>query len=226
MASANSSTTVTPLTQYHNDNVGPQLDKFLGPEFISYRRAEANLHVAYLEGHEIINLLNSFFKWHGWKTAITSCEIDYKDQNRNTGKWSIGVAVTVRVTVRVQDERNQKTFETSREDVGYGTIENAPSLGKGLEKCRKEATTDALKRAARQLGNATGNCLYNKQYLELIKKVQGPAEKIDFETKKLLRKPINKRKLQQLEDTESQYGEEDCDNAMLEIAESEEVYAT
>lgn len=225
MATTNSSTTITPLTQYHKDHVAAQLDKYLGPEYLSYRQAEGGLRVAYMEGHEVISLLNSTLGWDSWKSKLTKFEIDYKTQHPNTGRWSVGVAVTVELTLRVRDEIKGKTYETSREDVGYGTIENAPSLGKALEKCRKEAATDGLKRAARQLGNSTGNCLYNKLYLEKIKTVPGPAQRIDFDTKKLLRKAVNnKRKLRQLEDDGNESEYEDSDNLFQEIPETEEMY--
>jgi len=40
--------------------------------------------------------------------------------------------------------------------------------------CRKEAVTDALKRALRNFGNLLGNCLYDKEYTREIQKVKAP----------------------------------------------------
>lgn len=180
-----------PSLRLQNDNVdyvGEQLDEFLGPEYLSYRRGEGNRMFAYLEGHEVFDLLNGIFGWRSWKSQVVSTEVDYANMS-NGGKWNVGLACTVRVTVVGKG----KEGEAWREDVGYGTIENAPGQGKAMEKCRKEATTDGMKRAARQFGKATGGCLYNKEYLDRVKKVKGPMSRIDFVETKLRRKAMNRR---------------------------------
>jgi recombination DNA repair RAD52 pathway protein len=140
----------------------------------------------------------------------------------------------MRLTVFTRDDSNDN--EVFHEDVGYGTMENGPSRGKVLEKCCKEATTDGLKRAARQFGNATGGCLYNKEYLEAIKKVKGPAQRIDFVEDELFRKPVNKRKRFMLAQEKAQmvsrggrqhkdeYGDSDDDDIFAEIPETEEMF--
>lgn len=45
----------------------------------------------------------------------------------------------------------------------------------GCNQCKKEAVTDALKRALRNFGNVLGNCLYDKSYESNIRKVKNPA---------------------------------------------------
>lgn len=40
-----------------------------------------------------------------------------------------------------------------------------------FEKAKKEAVTDGLKRALKAFGNATGNCLYDKNYLKKIQRI-------------------------------------------------------
>ena len=37
-----------------------------------------------------------------------------------------------------------------------------------IEKARKEAVTDALKRALKSFGNVLGNCLNDKEYLKVV----------------------------------------------------------
>jgi DNA repair and recombination protein RAD52 len=37
-----------------------------------------------------------------------------------------------------------------------------------IEKARKEAVTDGLKRALKTFGNALGNCLSDKDYMRLV----------------------------------------------------------
>lgn len=43
-----------------------------------------------------------------------------------------------------------------------------------LAQCKKEAVTDALKRALRHFGKLLGNCLYDKAYLEGLSKMKAP----------------------------------------------------
>ena len=42
--------------------------------------------------------------------------------------------------------------------------------GLSIEKARKEAVTDGLKRALRSFGNLLGNCISNKEYLKHVQK--------------------------------------------------------
>jgi len=169
--------------------VGERLDQMLGPEYISYRKGPGGQRFAYMEGHELISMMNATFGWHRWTSKAMSFDTDYAEVG-NGGKWSAGVAATVRLTVQVKGSAK----EVFHEDIGYGTMDNAPSRGQAMEKCRKEAMTDGIKRAARQFGNVTGGCLYNKDYLEKIKTVKGPADRIEFNEDALCRKPVNKRK--------------------------------
>lgn len=77
----------------------------------------------------------------------------------------------------------------SREDIGYGKADNVKSKGDSLDKvslatstiyrarlrsdqCKKEAVTDATKRALRTFGNLLGNCLYDKSYLADVSKMK------------------------------------------------------
>ena len=62
------------------------------------------------------------------------------------------------------------------EDVGYGVSEGMRSKALSIEKARKEAVTDGLKRALRAFGNVMGNCISDKQYLRYIQKQPKPAE--------------------------------------------------
>jgi len=207
-------------------SVGGQLRRYLGPEYVSYRKGEGGRMLAYAEGHEVIGLMNEIFGWNGWTSKVVSFVTDYAEAG-NGGKWSVGVAATVRVTVK------DTAGEVWHEDTGYGTMDNGPSRGKAMEKCRKEAVTDGLKRAARQFGNATGGCLYNNEYLERVKKVKGPAERIEFVEEELLRKPMNKRRRLMMEQERMQqgaggdeFGEEMDDEMFADVMEREELIVT
>ena len=54
------------------------------------------------------------------------------------------------------------------EDVGYGTSEGMRSKALSVEKARKEAVTDGLKRALKSFGNVLGNCLADKDYVRYV----------------------------------------------------------
>ncbi len=85
------------------------------------------------------------------------------DESPQTGKISLGLSTIVRVTIR------DGTFH---EDIGYGHIENCKGKAAAFEKAKKEAATDAMKRALRNFGNVLGNCLYDKDYLSKVQKIK------------------------------------------------------
>ena len=58
------------------------------------------------------------------------------------------------------------------QDIGYGHIENCKGKAAAFEKAKKEATTDARKRALRNFGNILGNCVYDKDYLSKVTKMK------------------------------------------------------
>lgn len=55
----------------------------------------------------------------------------------------------------------------SQEDVGFGMGENR-CRGAAIESAKKEAITDARKRALRLFGNALGNSIYDREYIETL----------------------------------------------------------
>ena len=216
--------------------VGEELTRYLGPEFLSYRPGQGGKKLAYVEGHEVINLMNRIFGWEGWSSKAVSFDLDYAVESSGGARWSVGTGATVKLTVRVNEDG--KIRDVSREDCGYGTIDNAPTRGNAMEKCRKEAMTDGLKRVARQFGNATGNCLYNKEYLERVKKVKGPAARIDFVDDELFRKPMNKRQRfmvvqdrerpgvgsgQQEEAMDDEFGDSDSEEMLANLGDGDEL---
>lgn len=136
------------------DRISQQLDKSLGKEYLSIRTGFGNTKLTYVEGWRIIGLANKIFGFDGWSSEIKSLAEDYNlDEN---GKISVGYSCLCRVTLK------NGIF---KEDIGFGNSENQKMRGMAIEKAKKEAVTDALKRALRQFGNALGNCCYNKEYI-------------------------------------------------------------
>lgn len=148
-----------------------KLDKKLGPEYISTRPGPGgNTKLTYAEGWKIINLANEVFGFNGWSSSVVSLTVDFMDVQEGSGRVSAGVTAIVRVTLR------DGVFH---EDVGYGMSENGKSKAQSLDKCKKEAVTDGVKRALRSFGNLLGNCLYDKEYAKEIVKIKVPQPKFD-----------------------------------------------
>ncbi|KAJ1947947.1 DNA repair protein rad52 [Kickxella alabastrina] len=144
------------------------LRKKLGPEHVSTRQGMGNSRLSYIEGWRIISIANEIFGFNGWRSSIQNLAIDFMDMSEG-GRFNIGASCVVRVTLK---------DGTYREDVGFGMIENTKSKGQGLEKVKKEATTDALKRAMRQFGNVLGNCVYDKEFLKNLGQVPKQAREL------------------------------------------------
>ncbi len=54
------------------------------------------------------------------------------------------------------------------EDIGFGHSEGVKEKGKALEKAKKQAISDARKRALRLFGQALGNSVYDKEVSNLF----------------------------------------------------------
>uniref|UniRef100_A0A672ZK18 DNA repair protein RAD52 homolog n=1 Tax=Sphaeramia orbicularis TaxID=375764 RepID=A0A672ZK18_9TELE len=145
------------------------LRRKLGPEYISTRMAGGGQKVCYIEGHRVISLANEMFGYNGWSHSISQQNVDFVDLIN--GKFYVGVSAFVKVQLK------DGSFH---EDVGYGVSEGLRSKALSLEKARKEAVTDGMKRALKCFGNALGNCILDKQYLMAINKIpKQPSPPLD-----------------------------------------------
>ncbi len=151
--------------------IASKLDKQLGPEYISARAGPGGQRVHYLTAEKCITLANEVFGFNGWSSSIQNIQVDFADENPQSGRVSIGLSVIVRVTLR---------DGTYHEDIGYGSIENAKGKAMAFEKAKKEGTTDGLKRALRSFGNVLGNCIYDQDYVkQVVKHRAQPVKKFD-----------------------------------------------
>ncbi|GAM89719.1 hypothetical protein ANO11243_077580 [Dothideomycetidae sp. 11243] len=146
-----------------------RLDKQLGPEYISTRPGAGGGKVHYLAAEKVINLANEVFGFNGWSSAIQQVQVDFVDES-SSQRITLGLSIIVRVTLK---------DGTYHEDIGYGHIENCKGKAAAFEKAKKEAATDALKRALRNFGNILGNCLYDKDYLQRVTKLKIAPSKWD-----------------------------------------------
>ncbi|OZJ05584.1 hypothetical protein BZG36_01721 [Bifiguratus adelaidae] len=166
------------FTEEEYERMQAILRRQLGPEFLAQRAGPGGgSKLTYVEGRTAINLANEVFGFHGWSSSIVDVTVDYADITDN-GRISLGISVIVRVTLK------DGTFH---EDIGYGSSENSKSKSQAFEKAKKEATTDALKRALRTFGNVLGNCVYDRGYTREIQRM--PNTQIKFNSDDLYRHP-------------------------------------
>ncbi|XP_062403626.1 DNA repair protein RAD52 homolog isoform X2 [Sardina pilchardus] len=149
-----------PYTADEYQAIQAALRQKLGPEYISTRMAGGGQKVCYIEGHKVISIANEMFGYNGWSHSITQQTVDFVDLIN--GKFYVGVSAFVKVQLK---------DGSYHEDVGYGVCEGLKSKALSLEKARKEAVTDGLKRSLKCFGNALGNCILNKEYLIAINKI-------------------------------------------------------
>ncbi|KAL9537444.1 hypothetical protein MBANPS3_011767, partial [Mucor bainieri] len=149
-----------PFTDEERARLTETLRKPLGPEYISSRTGPSGRQ-SYLNGGLAIQLANDIFGFDGWSSEIKNTTVDI-DENKRA---HVGVSVTMRITLK---------DGTYREDIGYATSQNSPHKGLAIDKARKAATTDAMKRTLKNFGNALGNCLYDKSYLQGINLMSSP----------------------------------------------------
>ncbi|KAK4512336.1 uncharacterized protein ATC70_003034 [Mucor velutinosus] len=155
-----------PYTVEERERISETLKRCLGPEYIS-RRAGPSGQQSYLNGGLAIQLANDIFGFDGWSSEIKNTTVDYVDVDENQ-RANVGVSVTMRITLK---------DGTYREDIGYASSQNAPNKGIAIDKARKAATTDAIKRTLKNFGNALGNCLYDKSYLHGVAQMAHPQIK-------------------------------------------------
>lgn len=151
----------------HVANVQATLDMRLGPEYLSQRPGPGGgRKLTYIEGWRVVDLANEVFGFNGWSTSVKSLEVDYLDVEPETGRCQCGVSAIVRITLR---------DGAYHEDVGYGHAEGVRGKHAALEKCKKEAITDSVKRGLKTFGRLLGNCLYDRQYAHDVLHMHTPA---------------------------------------------------
>lgn len=69
-------TTSRSFTKDESDRITTQLQKPLGPEFLTQRPGPAG-RLTYIEGKTAINLANEIFGFNGWSSNIKDTTIDF-----------------------------------------------------------------------------------------------------------------------------------------------------
>lgn len=132
-----------------------ELAKGLPRSGVKERKGAGNMTLSYVDQHYVISRLIEVFGATGFDTETKDLTLICEDEI--DGKWNVAYRSTVKLTATVD---NWNTV--SKEGSGYGSGRDR-SRGAAHESALKEAETDALKRAARLLGNSLGLALYEKE---------------------------------------------------------------
>ncbi len=138
------------------------------PQSALKSRSQSGRSLTYIEGHYVIETMNRIFgpdNWHRTFTGnglyvVDKTEAEVTKNNVTKTRYDVSMLCETRVTAT-------KTGNLAiAEDVGFGIGQSYNGWGDAFESAAKEAVTDALKRCCRSLGNALGNCLYDKEWLK------------------------------------------------------------
>lgn len=104
--------------------------------------------VAYFPAHIILSLANDVFGYNGWSSEVLECSFENLDTSSDMTSFSIRVYVKVRITLR-------DGFQSEAE--GIGEANNLPFKYMCYNSGKKQAMTDATKRAIIGLGEVLIN---------------------------------------------------------------------
>lgn len=152
-------------------------------------REQGGTVLSYVEGWYIQDRLNQVFGFGNWdQEIITLDEVlplqqiqkNGRDMYRCVYRCVMRLTLTPTYVQRDSDEEDGKRIYTQdlvvREDVGTGSgFSSDPALA--IDSAIKEAATDALKRAAKSLGNTFGLALYDKAQTNVKTLEETQAEK-------------------------------------------------
>lgn len=130
-----------------------QHDQLLKPlnESRVAKRGQAGRQLSYLEAWDVKAHLIRIFGFGGWNAEVLESNLAFEDKNEK-GQWNVGYKVTLRLHIPALD----CTYTEAA--VGSASL---PQRGEAHDMAIKTAESDALKRAAINLGTQFGLSLYN-----------------------------------------------------------------
>jgi DNA repair and recombination protein RAD52 len=136
-----------------------RLNEAIPAREVSKRVGPGGKALYYLQGWQAIQVANEIFGYGGWSNALQSFDVDYCEQGPD-GRWNAMATAVMRVTL----------METGafHEDIGCGVCDGMRTRGDALQKVKKEACTDAMKRALKNFGRRLGLMLYDKEFLAML----------------------------------------------------------
>ena len=134
-----------------NERQYEQLLKPLNPVRVA-KRQQAGRNLSYLEAWDVKAHLIRIFGFGNWSWNVTSADLAFEDQNEK-GHWQVGYKVIGTLCIA------QLPCSYTEAAVGSST---QPMRGEAHDMAIKTAESDALKRAAINLGTQFGLSLYDE----------------------------------------------------------------
>ena len=131
-------------------------------------RGQAGRQLAYLEAWDVKAHLIRIFGFGQWCSDVVELVLAFEDKNEK-GQWNVGYKVTLRLYI--------PALECTYTESAVGSA-NLPQRGEAHDMAIKTAESDALKRAAINLGTQFGLSLYNNGSLRDV-----VVQTLDLETK-------------------------------------------
>ena len=129
-----------------------QLLKPLNSTRVAKRSLKTGKSLSYLEAWDVRAHLIRIFGFGGWSADTLEAVQVYEDNE--SGKWSVGWKVTLRLTIHMYPFQPSYTESA----IGFST---QGARGEANDMALKTAASDALKRAAMNLGTQFGLSLYD-----------------------------------------------------------------
>jgi len=130
-----------------------QYDQLLKPlnESRIAKRGQAGRQLSYLEAWDVKAHMIRIFGFGGWSADVIESVLAFEDHNEK-GQWNVGYKVVLRLHI--------PALECSYTEAAVGSA-HLPQRGEAHDMAIKTAESDALKRAAINLGTQFGLSLYN-----------------------------------------------------------------
>ena len=130
-----------------------QYEQLLRPlnEMRVSKREQAGRKFSYLEAWDVKAHLIRIFGFGGWSADVLESSLAFEEKNER-GQWNVAYKVTLRLIV------HDLGCSYTEAAVGAATL---PQRGEAHDMAIKTAESDALKRAAINLGTQFGLSLYN-----------------------------------------------------------------
>ena len=128
-----------------------QLIKGINPTRIAKRQGGGGKSLSYLESWDVKAHLIRIFGFGGWNWTVLKAELAFEEQNER-GNWNVGYKVIGRIYLH--------SLECDYTEAAVGSA-SLSQRGEAHDMAIKTAESDAIKRAAINLGDQFGLSLYN-----------------------------------------------------------------
>jgi recombination DNA repair RAD52 pathway protein len=139
-----------------------QLLKGINPSRVQQRQ-QAGRSLSYLEAWDVKAHLIRIFGFLGWSADVIESELVFEEKNEK-GNWDVAYKVALRLRIHADDNfLGEATYTEAA--VGSASL---PRRGDAHDMAIKTAESDALKRAAINLGDQFGLSLYHNGSLKPV----------------------------------------------------------